>query len=339
MRPKKVCLTLILLIASVPMFGVGIPHLDLSRVVNSSDVIVIGSFSKPFLNGSGPPMQFRGQSLTTRVFSARLRVSRVIKGECPQELTLSFVLPDTFMGFRGPQPGLRMLFLKREDDTYRFTDPYYPDLPATAFENGLQPIDDPLTAVLRELANVIEKPMANQDRYSVLQKNYAIPTSEFLIAAIKRGILSAPDPETRRALQSELLQRGDLSELKGVSEGLIGGTLSAASKRTLLYAIGNKITSPAATDQILPLLMAKDGEVRTAAAEALWHIANPKTAGDIAPLLDDSESQVRYYATRALAAITGDNLWGPSIPEFEENGGKYVEHWRKWAVSNGYRHE
>jgi hypothetical protein len=39
---------------------------------------------------------------------------------------------------------------------------------------------------------------------------------------------------------------------------------------------------------------------------------------------------------RALADITGENLWGPSIPEFEANERKYIEHWIGWAKDSGY---
>jgi hypothetical protein len=317
--------------------GVGVPHLDITGLVNSADVIVIADVSASKLTGRVSNVHIQNQSFPAHEFAAALQVRRFIKGRCPEELTVQYSLPDTFVGHIRMQTGRRMLFLRREGNGYVIANPYYPDLPA-AGDTGLAPqsFDDPVVAVLHELADVVASPISAQDRMLVLQKDYAIPSSDYFTSSVKRGIASAPNPQVREALQAELLMRDDLSELPKISEVLSAGTVTPEGKEYLVYAIGNRLKDPRAVPELLPLLSVRDPAVRVAVAEALWHIADPKTTAKIVRLLDDPERDVRYYATRALADITGENLWGPSIPEFEEHERQYLDHWRQWAKESGF---
>ncbi|HXE90322.1 MAG TPA: HEAT repeat domain-containing protein [Terriglobales bacterium] len=322
--------------ATVPLFGVGRPHLNLSDLVGDADVIVIADVSPstplktPALVRSGTDI-FAGHE-----YASELRVRSVIKGRCPDRLTVKYALPESFMGYRPLQSGLKMVFLRLGGNGYEIVNQYYPDLPAS---DEAVSVTDPLSddqlveVVLRQFANVIASSTASEsDKIWVLMYDYAIPASELFKEALKKGVANAATQRMREKLQAELLIRGDLSELSSVVQLLLRNNASPHTTSRLQYAIST-LKDRRAVPSLIPLLSSSDRQTRAAASEALWHIADPNTAEILLKALEDPYHEVRYCAVRALADITGEREWGPSIPEFKENEDRYLHHWKQWARS------
>lgn len=321
-------------------FAVGRPHLDIRELVTSSDLIIVADASEKTHVGTAAPLDVRGRVLPARQYSTQLHIRTVIKGSCSRDIAAMYVLPLEFAGYLPLQTGTRMVFLKRSGNSYEPASPYYPDMPATGtalYTDGSKTADEVFARVLNELAGVIASPaVPEQAKFEVLTYDYAIPQDAQFIVALKEGIRNASDQRLRETLQSHLLRRGDLSELSQVTDVLLKNVATSEGKAALLYAIANRLKDSRAVPAVLSLLSSADAGTRVAAAEALWHIADGRATSDLVRSLDDPKYEVRYYAVRALADITGQNLWGPSIPEFKERELVYLQHWKKWADENGF---
>ena len=329
----------ILVAASVELCAVGVPRLDIQKLVDSAEVIAIGQVFKQEERPEGTVIHFGGKSYAARQFSNRVRVRAVLKGTCPDQLAIHYALPLEFLGFLPLREGPRILFLVRAGDNYQPIDPFHPDLPATSNSENMPPApdrQDAATEVFHELADVLAS--ANTPavtKFEILQKDYAIPTDPYLLSALKRGIAVAMSQE-REALQAELLIRGDISQLPAVAEALSSNAVTSEGKSRLLYAIANRLEDPHGLPALRRLASSSDPSVRAATAEALWHLRDPTTTDMLVHMLSDSDPNVRYYVIRALAEVTGQEMWSPSIPEFQQHEGLYMEHWKKWAIEEGF---
>ncbi|HXE90324.1 MAG TPA: HEAT repeat domain-containing protein [Terriglobales bacterium] len=327
---------------TLPLFAVGRPHISFSELIGEADVIVIADVSPSTPLGTAALVRRGTDVFPGHEYAAELRVRRVIKGSCSDQLTVKYGLPDSFMGYRPLQAGLKMVFLRAGGHGYEIVNQYYPDLPATdesvPMENA-HTTEQVVEVVLRQLANVVASSAASEsDKSWVLEVDYAIPAAaDYFDAALKRGIANARTQQVREALQAELLVRGDLSELSSVVQLLLRGEASTQQRPGLLYAIGSWVKDRRAVPAMVRLLSSKDPATRVAASQALWHIADPSSTTALLRLLQDPSRDVRYYAVRALAEITGQKQWGPSIPEFAENEGRYLQHWKQWANTDSAR--
>ena len=314
--------------------AVGVPHLSIPDLVSSSEVIAIVDVGAPKLIGPGSPITFRAQLVATDTYVIEMVTRKIIKGFVPDHFAMTYLHPKTFIGYRGINVGNpRVVFLRRAGSGYVFADPYHPSLPATNLLVGA--VDsDPVKAVIVQLANVLVSPtVSRSERNEVQEIDYALPNDEYFLAILRSGLHNLSDPEARQIVQRQLVLHGDISELPAVTKLLLNAAEIPDQRIGLLYVIGNHVTDARALPMIKPLLDSNDSQVRTAAAEALWHIGSQTALEPAAKALNDSDGQVRYYAIRALADITHQPQWGPSIPEYEENGKKYLDYWLDWAKS------
>jgi hypothetical protein len=332
--------TILVLGTTVLMQAVGRPHLDLCSLADSASVIVIADVSDSSSTSTSASIGLGGRTLAAREYSTRLHVRTFVKGSGPSEMTVRYVLPVEFVGYVRIQTGLRLVFLKSDRDGFTVANPYYPDLPAvnvTVIGTAMDNEEQVCQAVFHELADVLGSVEASiTDKFQVLQISFAIPANAYFISSLKQGVNVATTQQLRLALQAQLLISGDVSEFAEIARELRDNAMPPQSRAGLLYAIGNWVKNPSVVPELTSLAGNHDAALRTAAAEALWHIADPTSKGTLATLLDDSDRNVRYYAVRGLADITGQNLWGPSVPEFQEHEAYYLVHWRQWASSAGY---
>jgi hypothetical protein len=325
------------ILAAVRCYSVAIKHFRLDDIVNNSDLIAIVEVIDVSAIGAAPAIPFRGQLLDAQAFASSLRLRRIIKGTAPDSLTVEYALPTSFVGYRGLQRGTRMVFLRLELGQYVFVDPYHPDLPALvprSAEQRLQPArGDYATIVLREILAVIASAAASPNEKSqVLQIDYALPTSEEVVAAFRDGVAVAQEPDLRQRLQGELLRFGDVTELPQVANLLLTNTATTGQRAWLLYVIGYCVSDRRAIPALEPLLHSGDNSIREAAVEALWHIADPSAVPQLAKNLRDPDEQVRFYAVRAFADIANEAGWGgPGEAEFRQHQEKYLTHWQDWA--------
>lgn len=325
-----------MLFAAGPSYAVGVPGLKIPDLVEASDVIVVAEVGAIKTAGARTIL-FQSRPLNGELYSADLVVTRVLKGSPPDRLTVQYVLPDSFVGYRGLQHRLRMVFLKVEQGGgYTLANPYYPDFPALVEGQSVSAADFGGT-VVQEMLSVIASPSASpQEKFEILQVDYALPRNELAISAFKEGVATASDPDVKENLQSELIGAGDLSEVPDVVRLLATNSATEGQRARLLYVIGNRLSDRRALAALRPLLKSGEVSARRAAVEALWHIAAQESVPELASALEDSDAQVRFYSVRAFSDIAREASWGgPSESEFQANEPKYVAHWQEWAKSVG----
>lgn len=316
--------------------AVRIPRFSISELVEMSDVIVVGEVSRPEPIDQVTNIEYEGRLLQARRYLAEVQVVRHLKGVVPARVQVEFRLPEAFVGYRSIGSGLRILFLRCRDNSCEVTNPYYPSVPGLGRGDYQRDPDESAGAVMREMVGVLTSPAASaMDKLEILHLSYALP-SDAVITALREAIRQPGSPDLIHKMQAELVMRGDIGELPAIAHVLLSGTASPISRHALLYAISEWVRDARAVPVLQKLIDSTQADVRTAAARALWHIADAASTATLVRALQDAHHEVRYYAMRGLADITGQNLWGPSIPEFENDEGRYLQYWREWAKREGH---
>ncbi|MGB6193255.1 MAG: HEAT repeat domain-containing protein [Terracidiphilus sp.] len=314
--------------------AVGVPHFNVDKAANAADLIVLADVKQVQYLGSGQPIQFRNQLLQADTFSADLSIRRTLKGTSPSEITVIYSLPKTFVGYNGIKTGTRMVFLRRDEGQYRLADPYYSNFPGTLEASDEYPqSENPPELVLSNMLAVLASTTASDsDKYEILRVDYALPSNEKTIAAVRKALDASTDRELNEKLQGELIYFGDLSHLPEAASLLSENQATQNGRAWLLYVIGNRVRDLRAVQAIAPLLNSPDNSVREAAVEALWHIGAPAAVPTLVQKLDDPDEKVRFYAVRGLSDIENQYGWGgPSESEFHGNAQKYLNHWQEWS--------
>jgi HEAT repeats len=330
---KRLVVAILFVLASLANAYPG-KRLQLEQLVGDSDVIAIVDLSD-IRNVGAVEMEVDGSNVKANRYMADALLLRSLKGLCPDKLTLGFYTPREFLGYPGVATGPQMVFLRKDRERYVFADRHYPSLPAIA--NTVPPeaasFDDPLQRVVAELGGVIASPSAStRDKWAVLARAYAVPKSAYFASALRLGLHEADEDELKYRIQAELISRDDLSQLNAVGNLLLTGKLNGKQKELFLSVIANEIKNPNAAPTLVRLLHTGDAEMRRAAAEGLWHAADPRAVPDLLKALQDEDEKVRFYAVRALAEVNNEPQWGPGSVEFQEHQQQYLSHWQEWAT-------
>ena len=321
-------------VGSCRALAVGVPHFKVEDAVNSADSIVLADVNQVRDLGSAQPVQFQNRLLQAEAYSADLSIRRTLKGPVLDEIRVTYSLPLTFVGYSGLKDGTRMVFLRREQDQYHLANPYYSSFPATlelAGENAHS--EDPSESVLSNMLAVLASTTASSsDKYEILRVDYALPSNEETIAALRKGLSISADSDLSERIQGELIRFGDVSQLPQVVNLLLKNLTTTYGKQWLLYVIGEYLKDPRVVSGIDPLLSSPEESVREAATEALWHISAPAAVPALVQKLEDPDEKVRFYAVRGLSDIANEYGWGgPSEAEFHEHAQKYLAHWQEWV--------
>jgi hypothetical protein len=314
--------------------AVGVPHFKLDDIVNAADLIVVADVSQIRDLGPAQPVQFRNQRLQAEAYSTTLSVRRTLKGPLLPDISVTYSLPVTFLGYSGLSRGIRMVFLRRDSDQYHLADPYYSNFPATSEPPGenTSSSNSSQSVLSNMLAVLASATTSNSEKYEILRVDYVLPSNEKTIAALRKGLSASTDRELNEQLQGQLIRFGDLSELSAAANLLSSNSATQSGRQWLLYVIGNEVKDARAIPRLKPLLSSSDNSVREAAVEALWHIAVPDAVPALVQKLQDPDENVQFYAVRGLSDITNEYGWGgPSEREFHQHAQKYLTHWQEWA--------
>lgn len=322
---------------------VGVPNLHLKDLEANSELIVIGEVTTIKTVGSAPPIDFRGQELQADAYSAIMAVRRTVKGFASGQIDIHYVLPLSFVGYRGLQAGTRMVFLRRRQDHYVPVSAYYSDFPAVLSSPPTKDlpsnVGDYTANVLREMLSVIaSSSTSTEQKWEILRIDYAFPNSKEVLDAFREGLANTKEPNLRQRLQGELVSMGDIIELPHVIDLLLTNTATPDQRIWLLYVVENRVKDSRAIPNLQPLLGSGDTRLREAAVEALWHVADPAALPDLAAALRDPDEQVRFYAVRALSDIANEPGWGgPGESQFRDHEQEYLAHWQKWSSAQMQR--
>jgi hypothetical protein len=188
----------------------------------------------------------------------------------------------------------------------------------------------PLQQVMEELGQVVASPTKAQwEKAKVLSQTLTLPPQTSFDNWLKAG-LNTPDDDVRSMIMIVLIRRNDVSTLPSVQELLLSGSYSKERKQGIVTAIGH-LSNPEALPTLKSFIRSNEVAVRKAAARGLGQIGDASSVPLLISALDDSDEAVRHQAVLSLGLITGQSEWICSEREFQQNGHKYVQHWREWA--------
>ena len=307
------------------------PVFNLQQVVKSSDLIVVGQVGEMSIVGETVIV---GRNPKARIASAHVYVTSVLKGNLnSNEIVVNYLVPYEPIGYGSLKAkSTQMLFLRRTDSSYDFTDRYNPSLPAVS---GVSvPQDDPLGQVIAQETTVLVSQNAEaSDKEKAL---YALGTSSDsrAVKGLTRGLDEA-SPTVRLEIVSQLAFRGDPEGIKMASQVLLSP--SDAIPGHVLHNLRVGIRDGARDERVVPelsaLLKVKDDETREAAAEALRRIGSKSVIDPLVRALGDEDKKVRYQAVVGLSEMMGDKEHHPNLILYAEDESSYLNYWRTWSAS------
>ena len=327
------CCWLVILMAA-PLHAAIVPVLDIPGLVAKSDVVATGTVS---ILGDADPTTIRtpgGQVFGGRLIAVELLVDQVLKGQHePGNIRFQFSRPDTDFGIGyGELQSLkyRILFLKRNGDSYEPTSPYYPSLISIAGDpvNATASLDAVLDAIVRVIpsreASVADKREAIHDLWGVRN---GVAMGGLRLA------LRDNDPSLQLGAAAALLAAGDVEALAVAEPALLKPEAGLAPELlpNLRGALGYGIKSEEAVPSLARLMRAPEVDTRRAAADALRHTRADAAVPALVRALEDIDRMVQYSAVMGLAEITRQLNGAPSIPLFQQNPDPYLTFWREWS--------
>lgn len=329
----RIGLVVNLLLLSLASFSaIPIPALDLPALTREANLIVVGE-ATGVLEAGRETIDVHGQLIPARRMVATLRVDRAVKGQ-PNAMFISvgFLIPDQFLGYRGIAPNQHGMFFLRatRQPSYVVLDPYYPFIVAS--RDAPTAKGDDLDRVIGEVAQVLVTPGVSRDEREQVIDVLARVETATATAALQRAARDL-DPSLGLRAAAALLRRGDLSTFDKVVDVLLHPPqhMETDLLRRLAFAIQDGVKDPSAIPALTRLLRARDIQTRRGAAAALRHTEVEAAIEPLSMALQDSDREVRYHAVFGLAVITGQYEWAPSADVFERDEQRYLTHWREWV--------
>ena len=99
-----------LLLLATAACSVGIPRLNLSDLVNASDVIAIAEVNSVTKTPSPAKLiEVRSQTVQAQEYLADISIRKNIKGVAPPHIEVRYLLPTVFAGYRQLHLGTRII--------------------------------------------------------------------------------------------------------------------------------------------------------------------------------------------------------------------------------------
>jgi len=314
-----------------------VPRLDLPKLVDQSDLIVVGGISSATPAGQSE-VSIGSQVVGARAMTATLDVARVLKGTLTDSrLAFQFLLPLVPVGYKGITSGeFGVFFLTKGPGGRQVLDGYHPFVAAALHRPAST--GTYLDAVTSELLNAARSPET-----STLTKRGAVDALGTLntpaASAALEAIAKEADADSRALAAAALLERGK-AELIGPAASLLlspGATLDQYTIWRLSHGIEfieAKIRDPKPVPVLARLLSLPNVTIRRAAAAALRETRAPAAIGPLSQALEDEDRDVQYQGVIGLAEITGTvGDWAPGIELFRGDPERYLKYWRDRARS------
>ena len=307
-----------------------IPPLDLSELVVQAELIVVATVSS-IAPGPQVTIQSQGQSIQGQLGIANLVVHHTLKGSTAgTSVTVHFARPEEAVGYRDLADGtVGTFFLTQEGDVHHFVSPYYPYVRSRSPQKftASSILERVIEAVAHELESDATSPTAKREAAMVL---WGLRSSR-AVKALRSGLLSS-DSDTALTAAAALLAGGDTAALAAAERVLTSPApgVSEVTIHNLEAGIREGVRDPASTAVLSRLLQSGGRDTRRAAIGAIRSMRSQVTIDTVVAALDDSDQQVRHAAVMTLAELTGQLEWGPSLPAFALDEGRYIEHWKEW---------
>jgi hypothetical protein len=311
--------------------AVPVPTLDLRSLVESSDLVVVGTINSVVEREQTTVVIGAGQ-MHGRIMTGLISDGQALKGSAESStLEIQFVLPDDYIGYRSISEGTKQLFfLKKKAGQFEPTNPYYPTL--VAVSGPSQRGDSAFEAVVRRIAAVLQSPSETAERKEQAVVALWGVQSENAAAGL-RFALRDQAQNVKLFAAAALLRVNDLSALP-VAEAALSATgeaLPTNAAQNLQAGIAEGLTAEGAIPALNRLCEAPDASTRRAAVSALRRTKSPLAIAALGKALQDRDEDVRFLAVVGLADVTGDASHRPNRQSFRANETQYVTFWKDWV--------
>jgi hypothetical protein len=322
---------LMVVMLAVPVACVIIPGLDVTRLTEEANLIVVGQVTSVW-ESDKTMIEVQGNKVPARKMIGEIRSDRILRGPSDlRSIRFHYFLPEKSLGYQSIQPlSYGIFFLKRSRGDYEFVSPYYPSVaavPGIAVQG-----ENDLDRVVGQLAGILDASESSLDQK--LEAVYVLSrTKGSSVTPALKSHLQEKDEKLQLSVVAALLERNDMSGLEIAEKTLLApaDSLPPYLLHNLSYAISEGLNDERAVPSLTRLLGARSTETRRAAASALWHTQSALAITPLIAALDDEDSEVRYSAVVGLAEITGQSDWRPNIFVFQSDQKRYLNYWKEWA--------
>lgn len=331
MKHASCLITLLLFGLCVPANSVPVAAFNLRKLIEDSDVVVMGSISS--VTKKGPKsIQINGTPQEAIEMIGEIKVDKILKqsSQQPEQIAFTFYYPLKAIPFEGVTPNTyRILFLRHGPNGLEFTNPYYPSV--VSMPGGIAR-GSPLDFVLERLSAVLSSTSSSTEEKSkaiVRLLDVYEPAATDALKVAARGDL---DLNLKLTAVAGLLRRNETAVMDIAEDHLMhpsGGVYSWVQESLAGSLAG--LRDPATIPSLSRLLHAPGVQTRRSAAYALFDMKAQTAIEPLSTALDDSDQDVRYIAVIGLADLLGVSDWRPLRDEFNENESKYVGYWKKWT--------
>ena len=329
-KPLRFAITLAgVMSMSLSLFAAPIPVRDIPALTSRSDLVVLGMVTA-VSDGGAATIDAPGGSVFARLMVAEIRIDHPLKGESGTDtIDCHFVVPEAEIGYGSVEASsYGVFFLRRVEEHYTFTSPYYPSL--RAYPTARIDADSPLDRVSEVIASTIGVQTASaQQKREAIQILWDIPGP--IARQALRAAIRETDPSVRLPAAAGLLAINDLSALPVAEATLLRSdpAVPATDLHNLRVSLRQGVRDPSAAPALVRLLGAESAETRRAAAFALGRTDAHSAMEPLTRALDDGDFEVRLTAIRALATLTGETQWAPSEEAFRSDENRYVDHFKR----------
>jgi hypothetical protein len=326
MTEQVASITVLALALSGSVTAEVVPGLDIERLVNTAELIVVGTLAD--VTDSGPATLDNGAS--GRLMNGRFVIRQTLKGSI-NTASVDFRSKVWLRAVQTKDVATNteaIGFLKRRGDHVEFVSPFYPVLRTVATPRI--EASDPLQAVVEGMTAVFRVPGAPTTlKQQVL---FELSRPAIPIAATRAGLrpaLQDPDRGIRLAALATLLANNDVEALPLVEAILLPPrTLDAEEMVAGLREGLTGLKDPTAVPGLTRLLTSGDAATRRAAAAAMGNIRSKMVLRPLGRALDDEDSEVRFNVVQSLADAIGNDLLRTNPQQFKKQGAQNVKDWK-----------
>lgn len=302
--------------------------LDLAKLTDGSDLIVVAEVSKLL---DSPGQYFRDEeSHKAKLYAAEVTVREVLKGNIqPGKILVGGLLPITPTNRNQGGPLLpntvKIIFLKKEGNWWKFSDPFFAVMvaaPVTPRPQAIKPFDKVMEQLLAALQSELLSSEEKRDVISSLRGS----NDPRIVPALKAELEKSRDDLITYSLLSSLILRDDATALQTgkkmleTSTSRYGGLLISAISKL------NRV-------DLLPVLVAGTKSpvqsVRVISASSLALSPFPEAQPYVLTLLDDPNRRLVTQLMLDLSSRYKQPEWGPEWDD-DKRWEEMHQHWRQF---------
>lgn len=302
--------------------------LDLPKLVEHSSVIVVAEVTRLL---DSPGEFIRDEEVNqAKLYAAEVTVREVLKGNIqPGKMVIGGMMPIT--ATTRPRGGplkantVRIFFLVREHNSWRFADPFYgaliaaPVTPRPTANSATERVMEQLLAALKS------EPLSSDEKRDLISELRG-SQDERIVPALRAELETSRDDAVTTAILASLIERNDASALTKARQyiksdnskyaALLILSMARLNRADLLPEICNGLESP------IP-------GVRVVTANALAQSQLPEAERLVRPLLDDPNRQLVTQVMVTLAGKYKQPDWAPEWYD-DKKWDEMRQHWRQF---------